>query len=255
MAETGNIITTPDGSRTAHNERFGEAYGSRHGAAAQAHHVFLNGTGTNTHPAPRVLEIGFGVGVNYRATLSDTAERGVPLEYVAYEFDPAPAHVLQEVAEGGEGAEHPAWVEVVKQWEASSRTRRSAPPSTAPTLESPQGPVASPLTINTACASVALHFADVLSADLGEGWATAIYLDGFSPTRNPEVWTPEFVARLTRALAPGGVLATYSAAGHVRRALATAGLHVTRRPGAPGKRECLRAEKPTARREQEVGGK
>ena len=81
------------------------------------------------------------------------------------------------------------------------------------------------------------------TADLGEEWATAIYLDGFSPTRNPEVWTPEFVGRLAKTLAPGGVLATYSAAGHVRRALEAAGLRVERRPGAPGKRECLRAMK------------
>lgn len=220
MAETGKIITTPDGSRTAHNERFGEAYGSRHGAAAQAHHVFLNGTETNTHPAPRILEIGFGVGVNYRATLRDTAERGVPLEYVAYEFDPAPAEVLKEVAEGGEGADHPAWLELVQKWPASSTDHL-------------------PLT----AASCIIHFADVLTADLGEEWATAIYLDGFSPTRNPEVWTPEFVGRLAKTLAPGGVLATYSAAGHVRRALEAAGLRVERRPGAPGKRECLRAMK------------
>ena len=77
-----------------------------------------------------------------------------------------------------------------------------------------------------------------------QGWATALYLDGFSPTRNPEVWTPDFVARLAGALAPGGVLSTYSAAGHVRRSLQAAGLHVERRPGAPGKRECLRAVKP-----------
>ena len=79
--------------------------------------------------------------------------------------------------------------------------------------------------------------------NLGEERATAIYLDGFSPTRNPEVWTPEFVGRLAKTLAPGGVLATYSAAGHVRRALEAAGLRVERRPGAPGKRECLRAMK------------
>lgn len=220
MAATGTIITTPDGSRTAHNERFGEAYGSRHGAAAQAHHVFLNGTGTDAHPAPKVLEIGFGVGVNYRATLSNAEKRGVPLKYVAYEFDPAPADVLKEVAEGGEGAKHPTWLKVLENWPDHAIER-------------------SPLTVDRCT----IHFADVLTADLGEGWATAIYLDGFSPTRNPEVWTPEFVQRLADALAPGGVLATYSAAGHVRRALEAAGLRVERRPGAPGKRECLRAVK------------
>lgn len=240
MPDNGTIITTPDGSRTALNERYGEAYGSRHGAAAQAHHVFLQGTETDTHAAPRVLEIGFGVGVNFRATLANTTARGAPLHYLAYEFDPAPAQVLKEVAEGGEGAELQAWGEIVKKWAERPLTPRSfaAPPS-------PQrrGAVESQLTVNTADVSLTVYFADALTADLPSDWATAIYLDGFSPTRNPEVWTPEFVGRLAGALAPGGIVATYSAAGHVRRAMQDAGLRVERRPGAPGKRECLRAVK------------
>lgn len=216
-----SILETPDGSRTAYNARFGEAYGSRHGAAAQARHVFVEGTGTHQHPAPRVLEVGFGIGVNCRSTLAHTAQRGAPLDYLAYEFDPAPAEVLQSVAAGQEGADHPAWQALTARW--------------------PQPP----LEVDAGGARVQVMIGDVLDAELPEGWATALYLDGFSPTRNPEVWTPEFATRLFRTLAPGGVLATYSAAGHVRRALQAAGLVVERRPGAPGKRECLRAVRPT----------
>lgn len=212
------ILLTPDGSRTAHNARFGEAYGSRHGAQAQAHHVFLEGSGTDAHPAPRVLEIGFGVGVNFRATLANVAARGVPLNYLAYEFDPAPPELLREVARGGEGAAHPLWLELLRDWACSER-----------------------LSVEAGGCRLEVRYADVTQAELPQGWATALYLDGFSPTRNPEVWTPEFVARLAGALAPGGVLTTYSAAGHVRRSLEAAGLRVERRPGAPGKRECLRA--------------
>lgn len=212
-----SILETPDGSRTAYNARFGEAYGSRHGAAAQARHVFVEGTATQEHPAPRVLEVGFGVGVNCRATLAQTAARGVALEYLAYEFDPAPAAVLRSVAAGQEGEHHPAWLALLGRW--------------------PQPP----LEVEAGGACVQVVVGNVVDAALPEGWATALYLDGFSPTRNPEVWTPEFAARLSHALAPGGVLATYSAAGHVRRALQAAGLEVERRPGAPGKRECLRA--------------
>lgn len=216
------IIHTPDGSRTAFNARFGEAYGSRHGAHTQARHVFVEGTGTHTHPAPRVLEIGFGLGVNFRATLADAAARGVALEYVAHEFDPAPAELLREVSAGQVGAEHPAWGAALENW--------------------PRAPLQTqPLQTEVENVRLTVHFADVLNAHLPDAWATALYLDGFSPTRNPEVWTPGFVARLAATLAPGGVLTTYSAAGHVRRSLEAAGLTVQRRPGAPGKRECLRA--------------
>ncbi|WP_034384757.1 tRNA (5-methylaminomethyl-2-thiouridine)(34)-methyltransferase MnmD [Deinococcus sp. YIM 77859] len=214
----GDIILTPDGSRTAFSLRFGEAYGSRHGAAAQARHVFLEGTQTQTHPAPRVLEVGFGLGVNFRVTLAHTAQRNAPLTYVAYEFDPAPPDLLRAVGEGGEGAEHPAWAALLAAWGQQS-----------------------PLVVRTEHVALTVHFADVRTAALPVGWATALYLDGFSPARNPEVWTPELLARLARALAPGGILATYSAAGHVRRTLAATGLKVEKRPGPPGKRECLRA--------------
>ena len=214
----GDIIETPDGSRTALSARFGEAYGSRHGAAAQARHVFVEGTGTHLADAPQVLEVGFGLGVNFRATLADAARRGVPLEYLAYEFDPAPAEVLRGVAAGGEGADHPAWAGLLEGWRQ-----------------------ASPLTVRTGNVTLTVRFEDVLSAPLPQGWATAVYLDGFSPAHNPDVWTPELARRLSDALVPGGVLATYSAAGHVRRALASAGLRVERRPGPPGKRECVRA--------------
>lgn len=214
----GDLILTPDGSRTAHSARFGEAYGSRHGAAAQARHVFVEGTGTQLHPAPRVLEVGFGLGVNFRATLAGCARRGVPLTYLAYEFDPAPAEVLRAVGEGGEGAGHPAWAVLLAGWGR-----------------------ASPLVVQVPGVFLAVQLEDVLTAALPDAWATALYLDGFSPARNPEVWTPELAARLAGALAPGGVLATYSAAGHVRRTLAGTGLRVEKRPGPPGKRECLRA--------------
>ena len=222
MPEPSPILTTPDGSRTALNARYGEAYGSRHGARSQAWHVFVGGSGTGTHPAPRVLEIGFGVGVNARATLAATAASGAPLHYLAYEFDPVPAATLREVATGGDAEHHPAWEALLEDWDGAGAR----------------------LEVQAGGAALEVRFADVTTAELPTDWATALYLDGFSPSRNPEVWTPEFTARLAAALAPGGVLTTYSAAGHVRRALGAAGLVVERRPGAPGKRECLRAVRP-----------
>lgn len=114
----GKVILTPDGSRTAMNLR----YGSRHGAAAQARHVFLEGTDTHRHPAPRVLEVGFGLGVNFQATVAEAARRGVPLEDLAYEADPAPAGVLREVAQGGEGAGHPVWSALLEGWASVHRS-------------------------------------------------------------------------------------------------------------------------------------
>ncbi len=66
------------------------------------------------------------------------------------------------------------------------------------------------------------------------GWsgrADAWFLDGFSPAKNPELWAPDLLAEVARHSAPDGTFATYTAAGHVRRALSAAGFTVERRPG------------------------
>lgn len=66
--------------------------------------------------------------------------------------------------------------------------------------------------------------------------ADAWFLDGFSPAKNPEMWSDELLAEIGRHTAPGGSFATYTAAGHVRRALEAAGFSVERHPGFGRKR-------------------
>ncbi len=73
-----------------------------------------------------------------------------------------------------------------------------------------------------------------------QGRADAWFLDGFSPARNPELWAPELMAQVGAHTAPGGTFATYTAAGHVRCALAAAGFAVERIPGFAGKRHMSR---------------
>lgn len=72
----------------------------------------------------------------------------------------------------------------------------------------------------------------------------AWFLDGFAPSRNPDMWSAELMAEVFRLTVPGGRFGTYAAAGFVRRNLAAAGFVVERRPGFAGKREMLCGEKP-----------
>jgi tRNA U34 5-methylaminomethyl-2-thiouridine-forming methyltransferase MnmC len=71
----------------------------------------------------------------------------------------------------------------------------------------------------------------------------AWFLDGFSPAKNPELWGEALLAEVGRHTKPGGTAATYTAAGHVRRALAAAGFDVTRVAGYGRKRHMTRARK------------
>ncbi|RVI10309.1 5-methylaminomethyl-2-thiouridine methyltransferase, partial [Sinorhizobium meliloti] len=71
----------------------------------------------------------------------------------------------------------------------------------------------------------------------------AWYLDGFAPSRNPDMWSEELMRLVFDRTVSGGSFATYAAAGFVRRNLAAAGFTVERRPGFAGKREMLRGDK------------
>ena len=216
-------LATLDGSLTANSSRYGQSYGSRFGAATQARQVFVQGSGTHLHPAPRVLEVGFGLGQNFRETLRATTSR--PLHYLAYEFDPLPAEVLREVAAPDPLATHPAWAALLDRWGQSIS-------------------MVEPFEMTMPGLTLDLRREDATLAALPTDWASAVYLDGFSPDVNPEVWEGGFLAQLAQSLRPGGVLVTYSAAGYVRRGLQAAGLTVERRPGPAGKREVLRAIRP-----------
>lgn len=71
------------------------------------------------------------------------------------------------------------------------------------------------------------------------GKVDAWYLDGFAPSKNPEMWTPELFQQLARLARNGATLSTFTAAGFVRRGLNEAGFKVARVKGFGRKREML----------------
>lgn len=72
-----------------------------------------------------------------------------------------------------------------------------------------------------------------------EARADAFFLDGFSPARNPGIWSPEVVRELARLATPGATVATWTVAGGVRAALSDAGFRLEKRAGFGAKREML----------------
>ena len=72
----------------------------------------------------------------------------------------------------------------------------------------------------------------------------AWYFDGFSPARNPELWDADLLKVAADLTAHGGTLATYTAAGWVRRNLQAAGFEIEKAEGFAGKREMVKGRKP-----------
>ncbi|HXH18536.1 MAG TPA: tRNA (5-methylaminomethyl-2-thiouridine)(34)-methyltransferase MnmD, partial [Chitinophagales bacterium] len=71
-----------------------------------------------------------------------------------------------------------------------------------------------------------------------------VYFDAFAAHVHPELWTEKIFSKIFQMLDKGGALVTYSAKGSVKRALKSCGFVVETLPGAPGKREMVRASRP-----------
>ena len=67
----------------------------------------------------------------------------------------------------------------------------------------------------------------------------AWYLDGFAPSKNPEMWHTELFEILAKLSKPGTTISTFTSAGIVRRGLIAAGFNMSKVPGSGKKREIL----------------
>lgn len=212
VLEPAKLAFAADG--TPYSETFGDVYHSASGGLEQARHVFLDGNGLPARWQGRerfvVLETGFGLGNNFLATLE--AWRADPQRCGTLHFVSVEKHPFR-------AADMPAAL-------------RTAWPMLVPGVHR--------LRFDEGRVVLTLIFADIadalpqlrLSAD-------AFFLDGFSPARNPEMWTRPVLKRLARLAAPGATAATWSVAGEVRTALGEAGFETEKRPGFAGKREML----------------
>jgi tRNA 5-methylaminomethyl-2-thiouridine biosynthesis bifunctional protein len=67
----------------------------------------------------------------------------------------------------------------------------------------------------------------------------AWYLDGFAPAKNPDMWNDQTFDNIARLSKPGTRLATFTAAGFVKRGLIAHGFDIQKTPGYGRKRERL----------------
>ncbi len=206
--------------RTPVSNRFSDPYFSIEDGLAETRYVFLQGNDLpdrflrRTDPF-RIAELGFGTGLNALATLTAWSEAGrpCPLRLTSFEAFPLPREDMARAL--------------------------AAFPVLDPAL------LFAALDGQVEGARLDLIIGDARQTlPLWQAGVEAWFLDGFSPARNPELWEPALLTLVADRLTPGGTLATYTAAGHVRRALAAAGLEVERRPGYGRKRHMTVARKP-----------
>ena len=209
---------TEDGSHTVFDNGLDEPYHSTHGALQESMHVFIKqGLLTVKQPSVRILELGFGTGLNTLLTLRESLSLNLDIFYHAVEKYPLTESeykllnyekVVEHVPKGILHRMHSCpWGEVVQISDRFTLYKEEA---------------------------------DFRSMNPPGGF-DLIYFDAFSPDKQPELWSKDVFSIIENSTCRDAVLVTYSSKGEVRRTLNECGFKVKKVPGPPGKIEMVRA--------------
>lgn len=213
---------------------FDDVYFSREGGLAESEAVFLAGCGLPDAWRGRarfsILELGFGAGLNALAVWRrwrETRAAGALLHFVSIEAFPMEAEDAARALAAFPEL-RPLAARLIEVWPV-----RAYAPQRVWFDEDGFA-----LSVFPGAAEEVLP--------LLRGAFDSIFLDGFAPARNPDMWSDEIARRIAALSAPNARLASYSVAGGVRRALAQAGFAVEKRQGFAAKRERLEARRAEA---------
>lgn len=219
--ENLKIEVTADGSATILVADMDEHYHSVKGALTESNHIyrdsaFLYRSSRAEGRSVRLLEIGFGTGLNVAVTAM-AANAINPVHYITMEKFPLDKTIVDNLNYGDmvDG----------KLYRAIHEAEWNKPVQITPYF-----------TVEKICD-------DYLTAELPHD-IDVVYFDAFAPEKQPEMWSLQAFERLVSVMNNDSVLTTYCAKGEIRRMFASLGLTVERLPGpVGGKREILRATK------------
>lgn len=226
------ITRTADGSDTLYHPGLNQHFHSTFGAMEESLHIFIragllhylemvNINQPGNHRSLRILEVGFGTGLNALLTQVEAEKQRIKVHYTAIEAFPLEDcywRLLNYSGLVGSGDSNEVFRHIhLATWDA-------------------------PGNISPFFTLLKVH-KTLESFIPGETAFDLVFFDAFGPDAQPEVWTEELFRKLYKGLAPGGVLVTYSVKGTVVRALSSAGFCTEKLPGPLGKRHILRAIK------------
>lgn len=228
MITPAQVTWSEDGQ--PHSLAFDDVYFSRAGGVAECEAVFLAGNGLpeawQGKPLFTIGETGFGSGLNFLATchLFEQTTTTQRLRFISVEKFPLSLSDLTQV--------HRLLPEHLHPW--AKKLQSAMPPALAGWHY---------LHLSERI-ELWLYFGEAIAglSDLEADIAVnAWYLDGFSPAKNPQMWSQAVFFQLSRLSAEQATLSTFTAASAVRKGLTLAGFEVKKVAGFGKKRERLQA--------------
>lgn len=215
------IQITADGSTSIFIPELNEGYHSKHGAIQEAYHVFIkNGLDTIKTNQIHILEIGFGTGLNAFITYLEALQNNQKINYVGVEAYPVTDEHIQQM-------------NYVQQLNAMQHQ------AIYTQMHTQNWELKHPISEYFELTKRNQLFQDITD----QNTYNLIYFDAFGFTAQPELWTEEIFKTMYNALQKDGILVTYACRTSIKKAMQSAGFAIEKLPGAPGKREMLRATK------------
>lgn len=231
-----NIVITKDGSATLFHPKIGEHYHSHHGALQEAMHVFLasgliyflNNSNSNADKTNiSILEVGFGTGLNFLLTADYSVKNNLKLHYTSIERYPLSSTQIEQTG-------YNEYVDSSLAALFYEKYNKANP------VEGDNNNSLIEINDDT---TLELAIIDALDFSSNRQY-NVVYFDAFSAIHQPEMWTTELLEHICSFLKPGGVFITYAITGNLKRTMKSFGFKIQKVPGAPGKREMLRAVAP-----------
>ena len=217
------IILTSDHSHSIAIPAMNVTYHSTHGAIQESMHVFIE-AGLNHIAVGKdqisILEMGFGTGLNALLSIAEAEKKQQKIYYETIEADPLEANIYTLLN----------YCEQLKR------------PDLQPLFELLHRCAWNTVIEITPYFSFRKNIASLVDFSTEQQF-NIIYFDAFAPEVQPELWTTDVFKKLYEWMEAGSVLTTYCSKSIVRKAMAEAGLTVTKIPGPPHKREIVRALK------------
>ncbi|MCY4541984.1 MAG: tRNA (5-methylaminomethyl-2-thiouridine)(34)-methyltransferase MnmD [Rhodobacteraceae bacterium] len=218
--------TTPDSDMVEwsaesvpRSKAFGDTYYDGHDGLAESRAVFLEGNDLSNRLQDgfRIGELGFGTGLNLLACLDLWQTRGCDgrFQFTTFEAYPLNWRDMQRALEA-----FPVLSELAEALVRRVRAGETKFQLASACVRIVRGDARKTLPVSRLCV---------------DAW----FLDGFSPRCNPQMWERGLMHNVARCTHPGGTMATFTAAGWVRRNLASAGFDVVRTAGHGSKRHML----------------
>ncbi|HPW97945.1 MAG TPA: tRNA (5-methylaminomethyl-2-thiouridine)(34)-methyltransferase MnmD [Flavobacterium sp.] len=214
------IIQTNDGSTSIYLPDWNESYHSKHGAIQEANHVFIkNGLSLFEGKPVSILEIGFGTGLNALITYYESLKNQQTIHYVGVEA-------------------YPVSIEEVVQMNYPTEINSSLNDAFQ-LLHTSNWETEIQFNSNFTFKKRKQFFQEIKDSNTFD----LIYFDAFGYDKQPELWSVVIFKSMFDALKKNGILVTYACRSILKRNMIEAGFKVEKLPGAPGKREMLRAIK------------